>query len=378
MNKKKVIHILDSVGGVKVYLKLLAENIDSNQFKNIIVHDEGSQDEEYRDSAGKKIKEYHIPIQREISLWKDLKAVYKTRRILISEQPDIIHSHSSKGGAIARLAALFLGRKVLHTPHGYSFLSAEGRIKKSLFLGMERILKNFNSILLATSESERNRAIQEVGYKPKNALLFNNSIEPIMKTDPLSIEKTWPNEYICSVGRPSFQKNIEMMVEVIKQLKSEKPNIHLVLMGIGLYSPNLVNVKELIKEYNLESNITLLEWTKREDVFHIVKNAKFYISTARYEGLPYSIIEALALKKACVVTDADGNRDLIEHDHNGFVVFEENVEMFKNRVVQLLNNEDLRAEFEERSLKKFNRHFNIENTVSKLEHIYLENSFNRK
>lgn len=191
--------------------------------------------------------------------------------------------------------------------------------------------------------------------------------------EALSIEKTWPDEYICSVGRPSYQKNIELMLRVLKELKTAKPDIHLVLMGVGFHAPNLEKVKQLIQEYGLHNNITLLEWTKREDIFHIIKKSTLYISTARYEGLPYSVIEALALKKTCVVTDADGNRDLIENNHNGFVIFDENVGAFKDKIIKLLDDNSLRNEFENNSLRRFHENFNIENTIHSLEKIYLEN-----
>lgn len=376
MNKTKVVHILHAVGGVEVYLRLLTENIDANRVTNVIVRD-SNEHKTYLNSAGEKIREYEIPIQREINLRKDFSAIIKTRKILKKEKPDIIHAHSAKGGIIGRAAALFLGINVLHTPHAYSFLSAEGKLGKNLFLAIEQIFKYFNSILLATSESERERGIREVGYKLENALLFNNSIKSIEKIEPLSIEKTWPDEYICSVGRPSFQKNIELMMEVLKEVKKEKPEIHLVLMGVGFHSPNLTKVKKLIEKYSLLNNVTLLEWTQREDIFHIIKNSQLYISTARYEGLPYSIIEAMALKKACVVTDADGNRDLIENDHNGFVIFDENVEAFKNKILHLLNDDTLRTEFEKNSYAKFNTNFNIENTIPSLETIYSKNALKK-
>lgn len=167
------------------------------------------------------------------------------------------------------------------------------------------------------------------------------------------------------------------MVDVLKELKKEKPKIHLVLMGVGFYSPNLVTVKKLIKKYALQNNITLLEWTRREDIFNIIKHSKLYISTARYEGLPYSIIEALALKKACVATDADGNRDLIKNNENGFVIFDENVENFKNKVVNLLQDDDLRTQFETNAFAKFNANFNIENTIRSLETIYKKNALKK-
>ena len=371
MNKTKILHILHSVGGVDVSLRLILENIDPEKFDLVVVHGKKDTQQSFLDRNGNPIKSYQANIERNINFIKDFRGIAQIKKIVQAEKPDLIHAHSAKGGIIGKLIGKQLEVPVLHTPQAYSYLSTQNSLKRFLFLTVERYFSKFNNKILASSNSERNRAIQEVGYQRENTLLFNNSIKPIEKISPLSIEKTWPEEYICSVGRPSFQKNIELMIAVLNEVRKSKPNIHLVLMGVGYHSPNLKKVKNLIQKFGLERNITLLEWTKREDIFHIVKNAILYISTARYEGLPYSIIEAMALKKACVVSDADGNRDLIENNHNGFVIFDEDVEEFKNKIVQLLDDPGLRTRFENNSFDKFKANFNIEKTIVSLENIYL-------
>lgn len=372
--KTKIAHILHSVGGVDVSLRLILSNIDPNKFTSVVIHGKEDTKKLFLDKNQSPVSEYRANILRNINPLKDIFALREAYKIIKKEKPDIIHAHSAKGGIIGKWVGNRLGIPVLHTPQAYSYLSAETATKKATYIKIEQYFAKLNNRILASSNSERNRAIDEIGYTPENALLFNNSIKPIEHIGPLSIEKTWPDNYICSVGRPSFQKNIEMMIAVLKELKKEKPDIHLVLMGVGFHSPNLAEVKKLIKKYGVQGNITLLEWTEREDIFHIIKHAKLYISTARYEGLPYSVIEALALKKACVVTDADGNRDLITNKQNGFVIFDENVIDFKNKVIKLLNNKSLRTEFENNAYAKFDAHFNIENTIGSLEKIYLENS----
>lgn len=369
--KTKIVHILHAVGGVDVSLRLILANIDSEKFESIVIHGDSDKNEPFLNDKNIPVKNYPISIIRNILLSKDYKAINATNRIIKNEKPDLIHAHSAKGGVIGKIVGNMNNLPVLHTPQAYSFLSADTKLKRNVFLSVEKFLSKWNNKILASSNSERNRALNEVGYKNERVLLFNNAINAITNTSDLSIEKTWPDDYICSVGRPSFQKNIELMIEVLRQLKEKNPPIHLVLMGVGYHAPNLEQVKSLINKYNLASNITLLEWTKREDIFNIIKNSKLYISTARYEGLPYSVIEALALEKACVVTDSDGNRDLIVDSKNGFVIKKENSVEFASAVLELLQDDTKRKQFEENSLKLFNEHFNIKNTIHNLENIYI-------
>ena len=160
------------------------------------------------------------------------------------------------------------------------------------------------------------------------------------------------------------------MVNVVYELKKDRPDIHLVIMGVGFYSPNIQSVKEKIDKLQLNPNITLLNWTSREDIFNIIYNSQIYISTARYEGLPYAVIEALALGKALVLSDVDGNRDLVEPNKNGYLINSEEPEDYKQRIDQLLNNNDKKLNFESHSLELFKKYYNIEKTIKNLETIY--------
>jgi glycosyltransferase involved in cell wall biosynthesis len=370
MRKIKIVHILNSVGGVDVSARLILKNLDSSKFKSYVIHGENDTDKPYFNNINEKVKDYQLPIQREISLFKDVKSVYQTIKIIKALKPDIIHAHSAKGGIVAKIVTTFLKIPVLHTPQAYSFLSASSVFKRNLYLFVEKLFVGPNNKILASSESEMKRAIKEVGYKPKNVLLFNNSINPIKELKPLQIEKVWPDNYICSVGRPSFQKNIELMLDVLSLIKNKKKNIHLVLMGVGYHSPNLDNVKRKINALNLQKNITLLEWTSREDIFSIIKESQLYLTTARYEGLPYSVIESLALSRAVVATDADGNRDLVKDNFNGFLIENEDINKLANSVLQIIESKEKREKFSSNSLVLFNKKFNIVKNITNLESIY--------
>jgi len=371
MNKIKVAHILNSVGGVDVYLRLVLENIDSAQFDNIVIH--SNESISYLDNCKKTIKDYLLPIQREISISKDLNVIFKAIKIIRKEKPQLIHAHSAKGGVIGKVIGFLLNIPVLYTPHAYSYLSAEGNFKRKLYLYVERCFRLTNNKILATSVSEQNRAINEVGYDVENALLFNNSINVIEKINEPSIEKTWPDNYICSVGRPSFQKNIELMLDVLYEVKKTINDIHLVLMGVGYHSPNLNSVKQKIKELNLEGNITLLEWTSRDEIFNIIKDSQSYITTSRYEGLPYSVIESLALGKPIVATDADGNRDLVQNGYNGFLIFNEDKIEFSKAIVKLITCKKMNLKFSKNSYQLFSEKFDIKKNIVKLQEIYIKN-----
>ncbi len=373
----KIMHVLHAVGGVDVYLRLLLKYVDMEKFEFIIVHGTNDTEIPYLDKSGGVIKEYKLSVQREINPVLDFRSIRELRKILDQEKPDLIHAHSAKGGIIARSAAILKKISVLYTPHAFSYLSAETDIKKKLFKGIEKIYKNSGNFILATSPSEANRAIDEIGYKPEKVLVFNNSVEPVCSNEfnNQTTRFELPEDYICSIGRPSYQKNIETMVEVFKRVKEQLPGLSFVLMGVGFHAPNEKEVKQLIKKYNLQDDFIMLPWVSREEIFPIIKKSKFYVSTSRYEGLPYSIIESLALGKACVVSDCDGNRDLIKNDFNGKIYqLEKLIDKMPTGIIQLLQNSELRNKFEQNAYILFEQNYNIEKTIRLLEEIYEEAS----
>jgi glycosyltransferase involved in cell wall biosynthesis len=369
----KIAHILHSVGGVDVYMRLLLNNINETKFETIIIHGKNDTHNKFSHKSGIPVKEYNIDITREIALLKDLKSIYDCIKIVRKEKPDLLHVHSAKGGVIGRIVGKITNTQVFYTPHAFSYLSQSNPLKRSLYLWIEKLLANGNSKIIATSQSEKSRAIQDVGYKSNHVFVCNNSIDPIKDILPLNITKTWPEEYICTVGRPSYQKNIELMIRVLFEM-NKTSKTHLVIMGVGHHADKLDNVKHLIEKLNMSNQVTLLNWTEREDILNIISNSKLYISTSRYEGLPYSVIEALALSIPCVVSDCDGNKDLILDGHNGYVIKNHSTIDFKDKIIHLLNNEVTHNQFSINSRTEFFNKYNIENNIKNLEKIYIAHS----
>lgn len=370
MSKLKIAHVAHSVGGVDVYIRLITKHLNDDKFINIIIHGKDQAIKPYLNIKGNSLKDYSLSLTRNISLFKDFNALFNLIKILKKERPDIIHAHSAKGGVIGRIAGIILGIPVIFTPHAFSFLSTKSKLKRRLFLLIEKALVNKKTFLVATSDSEKILGINEVKFLNQNAITFNNCIEKISIIKPLTISKTWPDHYICTVGRPSYQKNIELMVRVMSEV-NKVIDLHLVIMGVGHHVDQLNSVNRLIKKLKLENKITLLNWTEQSDIFNIIHNCKFYISTARYEGMPYSVIESIALSKPCIVSDCDGNRDIIKHMYNGFIIQNDDIERYKYSVLKLYNDKELYEQLSKNAYESFLEKFNIENNIHCLEKIYV-------
>jgi glycosyltransferase involved in cell wall biosynthesis len=202
--------------------------------------------------------------------------------------------------------------------------------------------------------------------------LFNNAIQPIQITGSNDFVNSLPTSYIATVARPSFQKNIESMLRTIAKVKMSHADVNLVIMDVGHYNPNLESITSMIKSLELQNNVTLVEWQDRQNILEAIAASAFYISTARYEGLPYSVIEAMAVGKALLLTDVDGNRDLVVECENGFLIKENEESALAEKIIYLHTNISVRAAMGIKSKELFENQHNMLNQIKYLEHYYME------
>lgn len=177
------------------------------------------------------------------------------------------------------------------------------------------------------------------------------------------------NNYICYIGRPCYQKNTLFLIDVINNVHKQHPNIKFVLLGVGYYSPELEEVNAKIAQFHLESIIDLKPWMDHSETLKYVKHSLFYLTVARYEGLPLSVIEAMSLGKAIVASNVVGNKDCVIDGYNGYLL-ELDKTKFSHAVCELIEDKEKREYMGRNSRKLFMEKFFIETRISELEDIY--------
>lgn len=177
------------------------------------------------------------------------------------------------------------------------------------------------------------------------------------------------NKYICYIGRPSYQKNTFFLLDVVRLTIMKCPEVKFLLLGVGYYSPDLERMKEIIAEYHIENKIELHPWLDHKETLQYVKNSLFYLTVARYEGLPLSVLEAMSLGKAIVASDVEGNKDCVKDGYNGYLL-PMNANSFSEKICRLIENDEEREVMGRNSRSLFEKEFLIDNRISLLEAIY--------
>ena len=165
--------------------------------------------------------------------------------------------------------------------------------------------------------------------------------------NPISIENlkysTVSNKKIVMVARHSYEKGIDRMLEIWKNVIEIHPDWQLEIFG---KSNDDLAVEKQIAELNLEKSVILSEPVK--DLNQIYGNASIYVMTSRSEGFPMVLLEAMSFGLAVVAFDCPiGPRAIITNNENGFLIEDGAIEEFTSKLIQLINDEDLRQRMSE-------------------------------
>lgn len=302
--RKKILYVVEAMGGgIFSYIVDLANELVESYdiYIAYAVRDQTPLD--YRNYFDKRIHLIEIEsFTRSINPYKDVKAFIELRRIGKSINPDIIHFHSSKAGAIGRIAFKRKSIPQFYTPHGYSFLMKDcNKLKRALYKTIEICCASKNCMTISCSKGEHLETLKIT----KNASYVSNGVNISKLQD--KINNVLLNEHpftVFTIGRISFQKNPALFNEIAKLL----PNVNFLWIGDGELR-NCLTAK----------NIQVSGWNSRDKVIELAANSDMFILTSLWEGLPISLIEAMYLKKTCAVSNVIGNKDVINNKINGFI-----------------------------------------------------------
>lgn len=281
----------------------------------------------------------------------DFGVIKTVHRYLKEHGPfDIIHGHSSKGGAIARLAAIGTGTAAFYTLHGLIMMDPGlSRIKRWFYLAIELALSLRTSRIIAVSPEEA-RAAVKTGMGGSRVITVPNGVGPAELSDRATARRALglgeEAMVIGFVGRIVDQKAPQVLVEAFAATAAAVPGVRLVIVGAG---PLLEPMQELGKKLNVADKI---HWLGERDAREVFAAFDIFALSSRKEGLPYVVLEAMAAGLPIVATVSAGVEILIDPGVNGFSVPTDDIEAFTAALVTLASEAALVLRYGQASLKK--------------------------
>ena len=255
------------------------------------------------------LKTGNSPTFTDLSAYRRLYAFAKRRR------PSVTHAHSSKAGALARLLPQSVSDQVFYTPHAYYGLGNSGGVKTLLFNSIERFLGP-RGINIHLSPEESQFAEATLYLRPDGHVSIPNAVDFAIFREVASVEERavirqslgLPEDatVIGSIGRLSYQKNPELLYRAFARFAEQQDQTEpLYLLHVGNGSATeMREMHQLAVELGIADQVVRPAYRSDPEVFYRAMDA--FCLSSRYEGLPFTGLEALASNLPLILTDAPG------------------------------------------------------------------------
>ena len=375
----RIIHITPTLGcgGAEVMLGIIAlEQVRRGDTVKIVILEDlhpTYNDFFLKDEIEKYIEIERMEVKISFSIFKNEIQIENSlhwKKILDEFKPDVVHSHLFKAEIVSRYTLYDTIRYVTHCHNNMEqfdfFQSKSLRRRISDYLESRWLLKKYKACdnrFIAISQNTENYFYKKLPASlRKNIFLSKNCINTSRYYS--STEKEIDFVRLITVGNLTENKGHAFLIEVVAELKKSGYNISLEVLGFG---PLKNDLEDLIRVKGLEGIVSLKG--NVSNVNEYLSRADIYVHAAYREGFGLVLLEAMASGLPVVTTDGGGNKDLLEDGHNGFLIKERSVKQFADKLIDLIENEELRKGLGGNA-QQYSKVYDIIPYVDKLEKIY--------
>jgi glycosyltransferase involved in cell wall biosynthesis len=360
-----VLHVItDSTwGGAQRIVQLLATRTGGNA--TVACNTGGRLVDELRD-AGVAVVEFPS-LQSAPDPVADVRVLARLTGHLRRSAYDLVHCHSTKAGALGRVAAAIAGLPTVFTVHGWGFYNTEyGKLAPLVRWG-ERGLARVTDEIVCVSAHDRRIGRRHGIVPPGTGRVVHNGIDPFdVPADRVTLPALCgfdaERPVVGSIGRLSHQKRPEAVIEVGERLVDRGHDPAVVLIGDG---PRMDACRRRARTADVD--VHLLGF--REDALALLTDFTAFTLPSRFEGLPLTVLECLHAGVPVVASDVGGVAEAIDEGETGHVVPPDRLDLFADRVEALLADRTRRATMAENCRTAATR-FDAERMVQAYDDIY--------
>lgn len=312
---------------------------------------------------------------RSITAFSDNLVAYKNLSKVVKENNvEVIHCNTPVGGMIGRLVGKrYRVKKVIYTAHGFHFYKGAPLFNRTVLKWAEQIMAHWTDAIITMNEEDyqaaKNFKLKKGGkvYKVHGVGITLDDFKDIKvdrseKRKELGFKDT---DIVCiSAGDLVVRKNYGVAIEALAKVENE--NLHYLICGVG---PEKENLEKLAEEKGVASRVHFLGF--RTDVKELMKISDIFLFTTLQEGMPRSMMEAMACGLPCVASKIRGNVDLLAEGKGGYLRDVTDVAGFSECLKKLANDNLLRKEMSEYNLESI-KNYDVEVVKKEIEFIYKE------
>jgi len=329
---------------------------------------------------------HEIQIDRRISPVPNSKSVLELGKLMRAQSYDLVHTHAPVASVLGRVAAKLAGvERIVYTAHGFYFHDDMPRQKYALYHGIEKSVAQITDRILVQSQEDFDTAVTTGLGSAEKIRYLGNGID-LGRFDPTALNEERRKELrrelrvpeghgpiLGITGRITEEKGFGELIEAMSLLREDFPEAHLIVIGGQLsterdaFQDRLV---DFIGEQGLDSHVTFAGF--RDDVQDLLGLLDLFVLPSYREGLPRSVLEAMAMELPVVATRIRGCREAVVDQVTGLLVPARDSGALKHAIVQVLSDRALAQRFGEAGRERVVTTFDEQFVFARLEHYYRE------
>jgi glycosyltransferase involved in cell wall biosynthesis len=353
-------------GGVGRHVKDLAEGLSERGHEILLC---GPSAPDRIGALGPGVSHVTLDMGRAISPREDLVALMRLAEILRRARPEVLHVHSSKAGAVGRIARISRPRMpIVYTPHGYAFAGWFSSMReRRAYREIERALAPLSSRVVCVCEAEA-RLGATVGLK-RRIRVIHNGIGPVDPgpQDPRMEELRRHGPVVCVLTRLRPGKGIETLIDALPAVLRRHPSLQVAIWGEG---PDLELLRQRARGVGVGGSVHFLGASAAP--LAALRGADVFVHPSLAESFPYVILEAMATGCPIVASDVGGVGEALIDGESGLLVPAGSAPALGEALIGLLDDPQRSAAIGGAAKRRVERLFTREAMIDRLVGVYHE------
>jgi glycosyltransferase involved in cell wall biosynthesis len=334
-------------GGAQTYVSLLVPALTEDFDVVVGAHGGGALRDAVEEAGARFVRLEHV--RRAIHPVRDLTGLAELVRLCRREGPDIVHANSSKAGVLGRLAAAIAGVPVrIFTVHGWAFAAYDGAASRA-YLQADRLVRSLTTRIVCVAENERRIGIAARTCTADQVVVIRNGVR-VEATPGAQLAGSPPG--IVAVGRFRYPKDFPTLLKALAQVSEA---YRAVIVGDG---PARSDLQQSIARLGIADRVEFVG--ERRDVAGLLAGSDLFVLSSRSEGLPMSILEAMAAGLPVVASDVGGVSEAVADGETGLLVPAGDADALAAAIGRLLADADERRRLGERGHAVARERFDVE------------------
>lgn len=316
------------------------------------------------------------PLRRAIHPWRDLLSYYEIKKAIRQFKPDVVHTHSAKGGMLGREAAWSLGvPAVVHTVHGAPFHPWQGRGARCFFQACERWASHRCHAIVSVADAMTELMVAaKVAPREKFTTIYSGmEVEPLLNSgvhrERVRQELGYRPEHVVigKIARLFKLKGHDDVIHAARLVVDRQPNARFLFIGDGIFRERL---ERQIAEAGLTDYFQFTGLVPPERIPELIAATDIVVHASLREGLARVLPQALISERPVVSYDIDGAREVVISDETGYLIPPRDIEQLAAALTRLAADPTMRERFGHEGRRRFTDQFRHERMTEQLRVLY--------